>query len=72
MAVTAMQVLADVQVLWPPGNTDFPVLVRSGSLVAIDPGNADLVAACGGAGNLASAAGAPGDGTTLDSGAQTN
>jgi hypothetical protein len=66
MAVVPMRVLSDTQVYWPPGNTGFPLLVRRGSLVSIDQGNADLVAAYGGAANLEDMTGLPGDGTTLD------
>jgi hypothetical protein len=60
-------VLSDVQVYWPPGNTGFPLLVRLGSLVAIDPADSAPVAAYG-AGNLQDASALPGDGTTIDKG----
>jgi hypothetical protein len=45
------RVLADVELLWPPGNTLFPLHVRRGSLVDAVPGSA-LEAAYGGPGNL--------------------
>jgi hypothetical protein len=61
MAVLPMRVLSGVQVAWDGGVTQ----VRAGSLVAVDPGNAVLVAAYGGAGNLADVTGTPGDGSTL-------
>ena len=36
---------------WPPGNTQFPLFVRRGSLIDVPPGSA-LETAYGGAGNL--------------------
>lgn len=48
MAVTTYVVLADTEVTWG-NNTTY---VRKGTLVSIDPGNAALVAAYGGGGNL--------------------
>lgn len=51
MSANPRRVLADIDVLWPPGNTLFPIHVRRGSLVDAAPGSA-LEAAYGGAGNL--------------------
>jgi hypothetical protein len=45
------RVLADIDLLWPPGNTAFPLFVRKGSLVDAAPGSA-LEAAYGGPSNL--------------------
>jgi hypothetical protein len=45
------RVLADIDLLWPPGNTTVPLHVRRGSLVDIPPGSA-LETAYGGPGNL--------------------
>jgi hypothetical protein len=64
--VTPVRVLSDTQVYWPPGNTGFPLLVRGGSLVAIDPADAALVSAYGGSGNLEDVSALGADASTLD------
>jgi hypothetical protein len=51
MSANPRRLLADIQLLWPPGNTLFPVYVRKGSLVDCKPGSA-LETAYGGPGNL--------------------
>jgi hypothetical protein len=45
------RVLADIELLWPPGNTLFPVHVRKSTVVDVVPGSA-LEQAYGGPGNL--------------------
>jgi hypothetical protein len=62
MAVLPMKVLADTAVTWGD-QTAFQVC--RGTIVAIDPANSALVAAYGGAPNLADMTGAAGDGSTL-------
>lgn len=50
MSPQPVRLLSNTVVPWP--SAAFPVYVRAGSLLSIDMGNAALVAAYGGAGNL--------------------
>ena len=51
MSANPRRVLTDIELLWPPGNTLFPLHVRKGSLVDAAPGSA-LETAYGGPSNL--------------------
>ena len=51
MSANPRRVLADIQLLWPPGNTTVPLHVRKGTLIDCAPGSA-LETAYGGPSNL--------------------
>lgn len=57
--------LADIQLLWPPGNTTVPLFVRKGSLIDCAPGS-QLEAAYGGPSNLQVVTADLGSADTLD------
>jgi hypothetical protein len=65
MSAYPRRVLSDVELLWPPGNTLFPVHVRKGSLVDIPPGSA-LETAYGGPSNLQTVTADLGSAATLN------
>jgi hypothetical protein len=65
MSQNPRRVLADIELLWPPGNTLFPIYVRKGSLVDAAPGSA-LETAYGGPGNLQAVTAGLGSADTLN------
>jgi hypothetical protein len=61
----------DIELLWPPGNTLFPLHVRKGTVVDVVPGSA-LEQAYGGPGNLQAVTADLGSADTLSKGALSN